>query len=129
MLDWAILILRLGLGFMFMAHGLQMAFGMFGGPGVVGFSKFLTDLGFTPAIFWSYLAAYTTLVGGLFLMVGIFTRAAAFLLMLFIMVAAIKVHLTKGFFLQAGGFEYNFVIACVCLALIISGGGKFKIFH
>jgi putative oxidoreductase len=127
MTDLAILILRLGLGIMFFAHGLQMALGKFGGPGVQGFAKMLSSMGFTPAILWSYIACYTVLIGGAFLVFGIMTRVSALLLLIFIAVAGIKVHLAKGFFLQSGGYEYTFVIACVCLALIILGGGKFSL--
>ncbi|MEI6631179.1 MAG: DoxX family protein [bacterium] len=127
MLDLGILILRLGLGIMFFAHGLQIAFGKLGGPGPEGFSKMLSGLGFSPAIFWAYLAAYTTLIGGLCLFAGLFTRVASFALLIFITVAAVKVHIAKGFFIMSGGFEYNFVIACGCLALLLLGAGKFSI--
>jgi len=129
MLDWGILVLRLGVGIMFLAHGLQMAFGLFGGPGVNGFSKMLSGLGFVPAIFWSYLASYTVFFGGVFLILGIMTRPAAGLLLIFILTALVKVHLSKGFFLSAGGSEYTFVIASACLALILIGPGKFTIFR
>lgn len=129
MLDLGILILRLGIGIMFVAHGLQMAFGLFGGPGVKGFSGMLTSLGFYPALFWSYVASYTVLIGGLALILGVQTRPAAGLLLIFILTAGIKVHLSKGFFLSNGGFEYTFVIAAACLALILLGAGKFSIFN
>jgi DoxX. len=39
MSDLAILVLRLALGIMFAAHGMQVAFGSFGGPGIKGFSE------------------------------------------------------------------------------------------
>ena len=129
MIDLASLILRVGLGIMFVSHGLQKAFGMFGGTGIGGFSEMLSGMGFKPALFWAYLAAYAELVGGLFLILGIFTRGASFLLLVLIIVAAIKVHLSKGFFLSGGGFEYTFIIACICLALIIMGGGKYSLFN
>jgi putative oxidoreductase len=127
MLDWGILVLRLGIGIMFLAHGLQMALGLFGGPGVSGFSEMLASLGFAPEIFWSYIAAYTVLIGGIFLILGIQTRGAAALLLIFILTALVKVHLSKGFFLSGGGIEYTFVIAAGCLALILLGAGKFCI--
>jgi putative oxidoreductase len=127
MCDLASLILRLGLGIMFFAHGLQMAFGKLGGPGVQGFSKMLSGLGFSPAIFWSYIASYTVLIGGLFLILGIFTRISSVLLIIFMLVAALKVHLSKGFFIMNGGFEYNFIIVCALTALLILGTGKFGI--
>ncbi len=126
-MDLAVLVLRLGLGVMFFSHGMQMAFGFWGGPGPNGFSKYLSGMGFAPAIFWAYLAAYTVLIGGLFLIAGFLTRFAAFSLLIFIVVAAVKVHLSKGFFISNGGYEYNWVIAFACLTLMIVGGGKFSI--
>jgi len=129
MLDWGILVLRLGAGIMFVAHGLQMVYGFFGGPGINGFSKMLSGLGFAPAIFWSYVASYTVLIGGVFLILGVLTRISAALLLIFILTAAVKVHLDKGFFLANGGFEYTFVIAVACLALILLGAGKYNIFR
>jgi len=124
-MDLASLILRLALGIMFTAHGLQKVFGIFGGSGIDGFSGMLAKLGFAPALFWAYLAAYVELIGGLFLILGIFVRSTALSLLILIMVAAARVHLPKGFFLSAGGFEYTFIIFSVCLALIIMGGGRF----
>jgi putative oxidoreductase len=129
MLDWGILVLRLGIGIMFVAHGLQMALGLFGGPGVKGFSGMLSSLGFFPALFWSYVASYTVLIGGLLLIIGVQTRPAATLLLIFILTAGIKVHLNKGFFLSNGGIEYTFVIAAACISIILLGPGKFSIFH
>ena len=124
-MDIASLILRLSLGVMFAAHGIQKAFGIFGGPGIEGFSEMLSKLGFAPALFWAYLAGYVELIGGIFLILGIYVRSTALALLIFITVAAVKVHIAKGFFLSAGGFEYTFIIFSVCLALIIMGGGKF----
>lgn len=129
MLNWGILVLRLGIGVMFTAHGLQKAFGLFGGPGIKGFSQMLSGLGFAPAIPWAYLAAYTEALGGIFLIIGLGTRFSAAMLLALIVTAAIKVHLNKGFFLSNGGFEYTFVIGAACLSIILLGPGKFSIFH
>jgi putative oxidoreductase len=124
-MDIASLILRLSLGTMFTAHGLQKVFGIFGGSGIDGFSVMLSRLGFAPALFWAYLAGYVELIGGLFLILGIYVRSTALSLLILIAVAAVKVHIAKGFFLP-GGFEYVFIIFSVCLALIIMGGGRFS---
>jgi putative oxidoreductase len=127
MKDLSVLILRLCLAVVFIGHGLQVAFGAFGGSGIQGFSGMLANMGFKPALFWTYLAAYTQLIAGILLAVGLLTRVAAFSLFIFMLVAAIKVHIAKGFFLQTGGFEYNFVLICICIALMLSGSGKFGI--
>jgi putative oxidoreductase len=119
--------LRLGLGIMFLAHGLQMAFGLFRGSGVVGFSKMLGGMPVLPSIVWSYLAAYSTLIGGAMLIVGLYTRLAIIPLLIFMLVAVFRVHISKGFFLMNGGYEYNFVIMCSLIALLFLGGGKYSI--
>jgi putative oxidoreductase len=85
-------------------------------------------LGLAAAVFWSYVASYTVFIGGLLVIIGLQTRLASALLLIFILTAAIKVHLAKGFFLSNGGFEYNFIIAAICLALILLGPGKFIMF-
>jgi putative oxidoreductase len=129
MMDWASLVLRIPLGLMFMAHGSQKALKMFGGPGIGGFSEMLSGLGFQPPVFWAYLAAYTELICGLCLILGLFTRVSALLLLILIIVATITVHLKNGFFLSAGGFEYSLIITSVCLAILIIGAGKFSVFN
>ena len=127
MLNSAILVLRFCLAIVFIGHGLQVAFGLFGGPDISGFSEMLAGLGFKAPIVWAYVVAYTQLIAGLFLILGLLTRFAAFSLFIFMLVAAIKVHVSKGFFMQTGGFEYNFVLACICIALMLTGSGKFGI--
>lgn len=126
-MDLAILVLRVALGIMFAAHGLQKAFGLFGGPGIGGFSEMLSGLGFSQSVLWAYIAAYTELLGGTFLCLGVFTRGCAALLLVLMVVATRKVHFSKGFFLAQGGFEYPFIIAAVCVALILLGPGRFSI--
>ena len=123
----AILVLRICLGAIFVGHGMQKVFGAFGGPGISGFSQMLSGLGFAPAVFWAYLAAYTELIGGLLIVFGICTRFAALFIFILIIVATLKVHLLKGFFMANGGFEYNLLIIGVCIALAVLGGGKFSI--
>ena len=104
-----------------------MAFGLFGGPGVEKFSKMLSGMIFFSPLVWSYLAAYSTLIGGACLIIGFCTRLVVIPLIIFILVAMIKVHLSKGFFLMNGGYEYTFIIACALIALFILGGGKYGI--
>lgn len=121
------LILRLSLGAMFFMHGLQIALGKMGGPGAEGFSKMLAGLGVAPALFWAYVAGYSILIGGLMLILGIFTRLACIPLIIFMLVAIIKVHWAKGFFLMAGGYEYNFIVIAALLALMLLGPGDFSL--
>jgi len=127
MADFSIFVLRLGLGIMFMAHGLQKAFGFFNGSGIRVFADWLASLGLKLPSIMAYAAAYTELVCGLFLILGIFVRISSTLLLVIMSVAVYLVHWQHGFFMTTGGIEYNFIIACVCISLIISGPGKFAL--
>ncbi len=123
----ALFVLRFGLGVVFIAHGLQKAFGLFGGAGIQGFAESLSGLGFYPPLMWAYIGAYVELLGGICLILGLGVRTASFLLLVLITVAGVKVHLQHGFFLMNRGYEYTFVIACVCISLILQGGGKYSL--
>jgi putative oxidoreductase len=127
MANIGLLVLRLCLGTMFMAHGMQKVFGLFGGPGIKGVAQFLTSLGFAPATLWAYVLGCTELVGGILVILGLFTRGAAALLFIVMAIAVITVHLSKGFFMDNGGFEYPFIIAGVCAALVLMGSGKYAL--
>ena len=124
MKEWAMVPLRAGLGIMFLAHGLQKAFGLFGGPGIEGVTKMVESLGFSPPVLWAYALAYTELLGGLFLVIGLYTRISSAALLFVMIMAAVKVQLAHGFFLATGGVEYVFVVMAVCVSLIMGGGGR-----
>jgi putative oxidoreductase len=125
--EWASLPLRIGVGVMFAAHGAQKLFGSFGGPGVQGFAGMLKGMGFEPALFWAYVAGGVEFFGGLFLLAGFLTRISAASLALLIAVAGFKVHLSKGFFLSQGGYEYTLIIFSACCALVLNGPGRFAV--
>lgn len=126
MKDIALLILRLGTGLTFAAHGVQKAFGAFGGPGMSGFTGMIESLGMHPAAFWAYAAAYAELLGGLFLMLGLLPRVSSLLLFIVMAVAAFKAHAGKGFFLP-GGIEYIFILLCVLSAFMLLGSGRYSV--
>ena len=42
-------------------------------------------------------------------------------------VAVFTVHLSKGFWVTSGGFEYNLVIAAAALALAFTGPGQYSL--
>jgi len=124
---WASIPLRVGLGIMFAGHGLQKVFGLFGGPGINGFAQGLSKLGFTPPFFWAYAAGLTELLGGICLLLGLGTRIASVFLFILMTVAIATVHIKNGFFAMNNGFEYPFIIACICIALLILGSGRWSL--
>ncbi|HEY9284065.1 MAG TPA: DoxX family protein [Pyrinomonadaceae bacterium] len=129
---WATLPVRLALGAVFVAHGAQKVFGLWGGPGWAKFTSFPTPFGFMrPAWLWMGAAAVAELVGGALVLLGLFTRLGAFVLACTMLTAMFGVHWAGGFFLQRGdaldGIEYTLALLGMSVALLIEGGGQASI--
>lgn len=121
--SWAPIPLRLALAAVFIAHGAQKVLGSFGGSGLKDFTSGQTPFPFMkPAWLWLGAAALSELVGGILILVGLFTRVGAFLIAC-TMLTAVCVHWPNGFFASNKGYEYPMVLLAMSLALLISGGG------
>jgi putative oxidoreductase len=118
-----LLILRLVVGLGLAAHGAQKLFGWFGGYGIAGTGQFLEQLGFRPGRLHAAQAGIAETVGGLFLAAGFLTPAAAAAVVAVMLVAAVSVHVKKGFFVPNGGYEYTLVLGAAALALAFTGPG------
>jgi putative oxidoreductase len=125
--DIALLVLRLVLGGVFVAHGAQKLFGSFGGPGIEGTAGFHEQLGIKPAKPMAILAGLAEFVGGMLVAAGFLTPLAALALIVVMIVAIVKVHLKNGFFAASGGYEFNLVLIAVAVALILAGSGAYSI--
>jgi putative oxidoreductase len=128
------LVLRLGLGVVFAAHGAQKLFGLWGGGGPSGTAAFFAELGLTPAYPLALFIGLLELAGGLMLAAGAFTLVIAPLLAIHMAVAVWKVHLTNGFFLNwlnapgvGHGYEFNLVLLAGLVCLILTGPGALSI--
>ena len=124
---YAMLMIRLGLGIIFVAHGGQKLFGLWGGPGVHGFAMFLSQLGVQPAVPFAFLSAAAEFFGGAMVLLGIYARWGAFFLIGDMIVAVVTVHWSHGFFLMNQGYEYNVALIAMSLAILFNGSGKFSI--
>jgi putative oxidoreductase len=111
-------VLRLVVGLVFVAHGAQKLFGVWGGPGLPGTAGFFAQLGLEPSYPLAVVAATVEFGGGLLLILGAYTVFAAVALVIQMLVAIWAVHLPHGFFLP-DGYEFNLTLigALVCLAL------------
>jgi putative oxidoreductase len=125
--DIGLLILRLVVGLSLAAHGAQKLFGWFGGYGIAGTGQFLEQLGFRPGRLQATQAGLAELLGGLFLAAGFLTPAAAAAIVAVMLVAAVSVHITKGFFAHNGGYEYTLALAGAALALAFTGPGVISV--
>jgi putative oxidoreductase len=120
----ALLIMRIALGVIMVAHGYHKVFG-----GLQQFSHMVGSMGL-PA--WlGYVAAFIELVGGLLILAGFFTRPAAFALCIDLAVAIWKVHWRNGLMGSPDhpGFEFPLAVAALAFGLIFFGAGAISIDH
>ena len=127
-------VLRLAVGAVFIAHGAQKLFGIWGGAGPAGTAAYFTHLGLTPAYPLALLVGVVELIGGLMLVAGAFTLVAALALSIKMGVAVWKAHFASGFFLNwaiipnvAHGYEFHLVVIAALVALMLTGAGAFSI--
>ncbi|WP_134701353.1 DoxX family protein [Ammoniphilus sp. YIM 78166] len=109
-MEIALFVIRITLGIVFFAHGLQKVQGV---EGIVGFFGSLGLPGFM-----AYAVAGIELIGGLILILGLGTRVVSGLFILIMLGAIFKVKLSAGFL---GGYELDFALLGMALALAISG--------
>jgi len=117
---WALLVARVIVGLIFIAHGSQKLFGAFGGLGLAGVVKMLGPIG--------YLVTVDEFFGGLGLLVGVLSRFSAFWLIVNMVGAIALVHGKNGFFLGAKlGFEYNLALIGLLATILLAGPGRFSL--
>lgn len=121
---WGQLILRLAIGPIFIAHGGQKLFVQ--GPAQV--AGFLTQLGIPLPEISAWLLILAEFVGGILLLLGLFTRWASIPVAFDMLVAILVVHLKNGFIVP-GGFEFPLALLAIALCLMIQGGGKISVDH
>jgi putative oxidoreductase len=130
--EWQWTVLRLAAGIMILPHGLQKAFGMYGGRGFANQMDYFTGHEHIPVMF-AFLAILAELLGGVGLILGFFTRIAAFGLFCNMIVGAIMVSLPNGFFMNWGGkqqgegIEFHILAVAMAVVLISKGAGALSI--
>lgn len=118
-----LLVTRLVLGIVFLAHGTQKVFGWWGGGGLSATVVAFGHLGFPPGA--AYLASFVELLGGIALVLGLLSRAAALALAIEMAVATVRVHLPHGFFMgqPAPGIEYSLALLAMAVTVFLAGPG------
>jgi putative oxidoreductase len=123
-LDFGLLVLRLVLGGMFVAHGLDQLFGWFDGLGRGGTEDLINGYGFTEPGILTWVLAISQTAGGVLLILGLFTPiGAAAILAVMANVIAVKGDWSR--FL--GTVELEMVYASMAFALLFTGPGRISI--
>jgi len=123
----ALLFLRIVVGGLFVGHGTQKAFGWFGGYGIAGTAGFMEQLGLKPGRLHATAAAVGETVGGLLVLLGLWTPVGAALIVAVMLVAIKTVHLVKGVWNSNGGYEYPLTLIAVALVLATTGPGAYTL--
>jgi putative oxidoreductase len=112
-------LLRIVAGFTFSLHGMQKLFGFFGGMngrgGTVAFGS----------LFW--IAGGLEMIGGLLLILGLFTSPVAFVLCGEMAVAYFRAHFPHGFFPLVNHGELAVLYCFVFLYLWTAGAGPLSL--
>ena len=128
--DLGLLVLRLVTGVILIAHGLQKAFGWWGGPGLDGFATTLADAGYQHSGLLSYLGAGAQIAAGVLLVLGLFTPLAGAVglgLVVNGLIVAVDAQRQEGGVVVLGSdrVEYLLVLCAAMAAVILAGPGRY----
>lgn len=115
----ALLVLRLVLGAVMIAHGSRKVFG-----GLHHHVQFVSSLGLPGWL--AYLSALAEFGGGILLVIGLCTRCAALAVLIDLVVAIWKVHWKNGF-TATGGYEFPLALSAIAFALIFFSAGPISL--
>jgi len=121
-LDLSLLVLRVALGAIFIAHGGQKLFW----SGLSGTTQSFETMGVPLAALAGPLVTFVELFGGLALVAGLFTRVAAGGIAVTMTGAILFVHLSQGFFAPQG-IEFPMINLAVAVALVLVGPGAWSL--
>lgn len=119
--DLAPFLIRVVTGLIFLLHGYQK---LEQGVGAVG--GFLGGLGYPVPEAFAIVLIFAEIVGGILLIAGAFTYFAAKVLAFVALMAFLTVHVSHGFFVAAGGYEFIILIFVSCIAIAILGPGRWS---
>lgn len=123
--DLAVLVARVALGVVFIAHGAQKVFTF----GISGTAEAFGGMGVPAPQVSALLAAIVELVGGAALLVGLATPVVGILLALDMLGAFLLVHVGNGVFIDAGGFELVAALGAGALLIAATGAGRLSVDH
>lgn len=118
----ALLLLRLGLGLIFIYHGYPK---LFAHP-----KEWLDNfqhMGFPR--YFAYISGAIEFFGGLMLIAGLFTRVAALLISIEMAIAVWRVHLPQGTLLDVHNYEFVLLLALSAFTLAAIGAGTVSLDH
>lgn len=123
MASYGALLLRLILGVVYIMHA-YLAVVVFGPSGMIAYQA-KNGVPFPELATWYLILAHG--LGGVFLVLGLFTRWAALANVPVILGALLFVHLKNGFWAFKNGYEYVLVLLVASIAVAMIGGGALSL--
>ncbi|MBB4801712.1 DoxX family protein [Flavobacterium aquidurense] len=133
--ELAPLFLRVAIGIGFIVHGWAKI-----SRGTGGFEKLLTLVGVPFAHLNAQFVPYLELLGGIAVLIGLYTRFISIPLLITMLVAMFTIHINYGFssvntigLTEMGpkfgppGYEINVIYIAGLLSLILTGGGQYSV--
>ncbi|HRW08100.1 MAG TPA: DoxX family protein [Caldilineaceae bacterium] len=124
-INLALLVLRVVVGIIVVAHGAQKVFGVWGGPGMAGFTGWLASMRLKPAPLWAWLAALAEFGGGILMILGLLNPLGPLAVAATMLMAIIVAHWPK-FFASNQGLEFPLALLAVAVAIVLTGPGAYS---
>ena len=110
-------LIRLALAIVFILHGWEKVADM--AKTVAAFE----GMGFSA--FWAYLVAWVELLGGVAMLLGVWTKCVGWLLAI---IMAVAIYVVKGMGMGlSGGYEFNVVLLLIALGVAFAGPGTLTV--
>lgn len=121
--DEAYLVLRVFTGLVFFMHGYMKV----NTTGIGNVAGFFNGVGIPFPELMAPLVSYGELLGGIALIVGLFTHWIAKINILILLGAIYFVHLAHGFAVGENGYEYALLLLLVNIVIVTTGAGKYSV--
>jgi putative oxidoreductase len=125
--DLALALVRVVVGLVIAAHGAQKVLGVWGGPGLAGWTQGVSRMGMRPPAFWAWVSAFAELVGGIAFAVGLVLPVVAAALTIQMAVAIARAHWSKGFWNTKGGIEFPFTLGAIAVINGVADPGVYSL--
>ena len=119
---WGMLPLRIVVGLVFMMHGAQKLFVF----GLGGTADIMGKLGLPLPVVCAGIVSVVEVLGGLAILLGVFTRLAGALLAFEMLIAILVARLSGGFFAPYG-YEFELTLLGACLTFALNGPGQMSL--
>lgn len=113
---WGLVLIRVGLAAVFISHGYAKL------AHIDQTIAFFGSMGLAP--FFAYLVGLVELLGGLAMLLGVYTKYAGYLLAIVMFLAIVKMKFAMGFLM---GWEFDLVLLLNALAISWTGPGEYTI--